>query len=54
MRFTKRETFKFVLTITIAILFVWLVVARTITIHNNIQEQERQDQIWRSQQEANQ
>jgi hypothetical protein len=52
MRFTKRETFKFVLTITIAILFVWLIVSRTITIHNNIQEQERQEKIWREEYEA--
>jgi hypothetical protein len=53
MKFSKRETFKFVLTITIAILLVWLVVVRVTTIHNNIQEQERQEKIWRSQQEAN-
>jgi hypothetical protein len=52
MRFTKRETFKFVLTITIAIFFVWLIAVRVTTIRNNVQEQERQEKIWRAEYEA--
>ena len=54
MKFSKRDAFEIALFIAITILFIWLVATRVTTIHNNIQEQERQDQIWRSQQEANQ
>jgi hypothetical protein len=43
---------KKILVLLAVILFAWLIVARTITIHNNIQEQERQDKIWRAEYEA--
>jgi uncharacterized membrane protein len=52
MNFSRRDKFEIVLFIVIAILFAWLVVTRASTIHNNIQEQERQEKIWREEYEA--
>lgn len=53
MKFSMRDKLEMVLFVVLTILFIWLVATRVTTIHDNIQEQERQEQIWREQQERN-